>query len=399
MSKMIPTRTSSSSKKYNSTSADFITEEGNQVYEARIKELEQSLEQEKKVFAHLQVEKEQHETSLKGKIRDLEGKLQREQKGFQTALTTMLNAKQPADVTRQQMEMMEELQALNESLKSQVSQLQEDLETSEENAFQVQSKAKVELEALKSTMQSLQQESAQLKSQVGSKAQSGAQVNDSGLQRFEQENKALKTQLTALEAENTYLKKKSSADSDKERKEFKDRVSRLEAEKTALAQELEKVKSEQGGKAGKVTPPAAASTAAAHAQQQAQMEQLKVEMDKVSSQLISCRSQLAAKDKELSELASSAEVEIGKLEAKFQEMQKSKAQAEDQVNVLQEEITKLRNDMARQTAREKGRLEQDEHYQRAMEAAKQLLKQKKISKAEYDQVIKAAQEASRVWNE
>ena len=78
------------------------------------------------------------------------------------------------------------------------------------------------------------------------------------------------------------------------------------------------------------------------------------------------------------------------------------------IKILEEENSKLRNIEIEHTAlqlrigdneaRKENQRASDEQLEKAISAAKMLLKQRKISKNEYDEVVLAARRASEVWN-
>jgi hypothetical protein len=323
-----------------------------------LRELQQELESEKRKSQQLQKDFEAEQANARKRLTELQNALERERQNYHA-----IASGDGADATvRRQAETIQELQAMTEALQMRADQLEEDYAESERKCG--------EIDTLQIEATSLKAENAKLKQQSG---------GNESIKALEREREMLRQRVLALEAEN---KKKISAVSVAiPSSPLQDKIKALEAEKLAHVQEVKSLQ-------GKV----------AALESRLQIPVRKIDPTE-SEEYKTLLAQFAEKERELAGIASAAEGELSRLDEEVKSQQRQRESADGQAKALQQELIKVKGEMSRLTAYWKEKLEHDEHYQRAADAARQLLKQKKISKAEFDQVMRAAQEASKVWND
>jgi len=329
---------------------------------AKLRELQSELAAEKVKTQQLEADQEMS----RKRTAELRSALERERENYHS----LLSGAGVDEAVRMQAETIQELQALSEALQLRVEQVQTDLNESEQRCESLEQSSKAEKGALVERVQRLEAENASLKKQAAAEQKSSSDVKS-----IEKERDALRQRVLALEAEATKSLKRTDSGSSAEK------IKMLEAENAELKR----------GQANEVKA------------QQSKIFSLESALKTATSrkgsdgEVAALQARLSEKEAELASLASGAEQELARLEANLQTEQKRREDSEAAAKSMEQELINVKVELSRQQAYWKEKLEHDEHYQRAAEAARQLLKQKKITKAEYDQVMKAAQEASRVW--
>ena len=349
----------------------------------RIRELQVDLDGEKRKNQQFERAMEQEQASNRKKLAELQSLLDRERENYHS----IASGGDTDETVRRQAETLQEYQALIDALQLRLDQLQEEYTESEKKCEMLEQSSQVATVALKERLSVLEAENAKLKKSLD---ESGSTENS---KKHERESEILRQRLVAMEAENVKLKKSLESGGSKPSKNESEKLKTLEQENMELKRMSSIEVDRSSALQNKIIGLERELSTFVH---RANAES---DVALVKTQLVALQSRFAEKEAELASIATTAEAEIERLEQLCQSQARKKDEAEEVAKVLQLDLIKIKGDMAKQSAYWKEKLEHDEHYQRATDAARQLLKQKKISKAEFDQVIKAAQEAARVWNE
>lgn len=338
---------------------------------ATLKETQQELNGEKLKTQLLKKELENDQEASRKRITELRSALERERENYQS----MISGAGVDEAVRRQADTIQELQALTEALQLRIEQLESDYNESERKCELAEQASKAETETLNDRVHCLETENVALKKFIAEQQQQQRPAEE--LKAIEREKEMLRQRVLALEAESMRSVKRSDSGG------ASDRLKALEAENA----ELKRTQTQE--------------TKSLQAKISSLENDLRANSSKKGSEseLAAIKVRLAEKEAELAAIATGAEEELARLDGALKAQQRQREEADAQVRSLHQELNKVKEEMAKQTAYWKEKLEHDVEYQRAADAAKQLLKQKKITKTEYDQVMKAAQEASRVWTQ